>query len=211
MVLFLLYFQPFVDNILHANVLEPTLDRTRWSWDKRHQDVDLYRRPYSIFNPHDPITIHLAGEKLKQERKAASKSADALWRSKVMVDDTSMQFHRCLPETELAYRGRYSSNQLARLKSMLKEEPEKYSLRKAGFTLEPIPPLSVVLNPSVDAAAREAGLSVRPAVEGEGEEMTRGFMPGPYTQHSWSLERNRIPAHDYNHNKFILTKGQDFK
>uniref|UniRef100_A0A2K6V056 Uncharacterized protein n=1 Tax=Saimiri boliviensis boliviensis TaxID=39432 RepID=A0A2K6V056_SAIBB len=33
------------ENSMFANVLEPVLDRDRWSWDRRHVDFDLYKKP----------------------------------------------------------------------------------------------------------------------------------------------------------------------
>ncbi|XP_054203366.1 uncharacterized protein CFAP92 isoform X3 [Homo sapiens] len=33
------------ENSLFANVLEPVLDRDRWSWDRHHMDFDLYKKP----------------------------------------------------------------------------------------------------------------------------------------------------------------------
>uniref|UniRef100_G1RWC5 Uncharacterized protein n=1 Tax=Nomascus leucogenys TaxID=61853 RepID=G1RWC5_NOMLE len=33
------------ENSLFANVLEPVLDRDRWSWDRHHVDFDLYKKP----------------------------------------------------------------------------------------------------------------------------------------------------------------------
>ncbi|XP_045058506.2 uncharacterized protein CFAP92 isoform X2 [Desmodus rotundus] len=33
------------ENALFANVLQPVLNRERWSWDRRHEDFDLYKKP----------------------------------------------------------------------------------------------------------------------------------------------------------------------
>ena len=44
-----------------------------------------------------------------------------------------MYFWRCATETELKERGFKSSNQLERLKSMLKDPPQKVSLKKQGM------------------------------------------------------------------------------
>ncbi|XP_054572876.1 uncharacterized protein CFAP92 isoform X3 [Eptesicus fuscus] len=33
------------ENALFANVMRPVLDRDRWSWDQRHRDFDLYKKP----------------------------------------------------------------------------------------------------------------------------------------------------------------------
>ena len=43
------------------------------------------------------------------------------------------------------------------------------------------------------------------------EEKAKGYMPGPYKEHSWLLERNKIPVLDYQHDSFTKAKGHDFK
>lgn len=191
-------------------MLQPPLDRDKFPWTHRRYDLELYKRPQSCFI-REPVTIHLAGQKLKEEKIAAFRKDLAVWRSKVVVDETRQYFHRCLKETELNERGRKGQNQVDKLQGLLKDKPVKFSLRKRGLGLKEVPPLNVVLNPSVDTAAREAGLPTIPAVENEGQEKTNGFKPGPYEDHSWNLERNKIPVYDYQHRQFRESKGADFK
>lgn len=191
-------------------MLQPPLDRDNYPWHLRRYDLELYKRPHSTFG-REPVTIHLAGQKLKHEKLEALRKDYETWRSKVVVQDTNQYFHRCLMETELKDSGQKSSNQIEKLKGLLKNQPSKHSLRKSGLALEEIPPLNVVLNPSVDTRARESGFSILPAVEGEGKEFNKGYKPGPFAEHSWVLERNKIPAYDYEHTKFAEFKGKDFK
>ena len=133
----------------------------------------------------------------------------------MVVDSPHFHVHRCATQTELINHGPKSSNQLSRLKGLLKDEPHRYALRNPGLAMQTTPALSVVLNPSVDTAAHVGGgmrayLHTARTLQQE-EARPRGFIPGPYTQHSWMLERNRIPVHDYQHDKFREKKGQDFK
>ncbi|XP_048243138.1 uncharacterized protein LOC124146111 isoform X2 [Haliotis rufescens] len=200
---------PWRENLLHVNILQPPLSRDNYPWDYRRVDLELYRRPPPRFG-NEPVTIHLAGEKLRQEKLAAKNQDLSSWRSKIVVDDIRHYAHRCLPETEMKGLGFYSSNQVDRLRGLLKDSPAKFTLRRPGLALNEIPPLSVVLNPSVDTDARAAGLPIYPAVRGEGMESTRGFKPGPFEGRRWQLEKNKIPVFDYEHQRIARLKGQDF-
>lgn len=202
-------FQPWTENSLHAKN-RPTLNRDRYRWSSRHYDMNLWTRPHPVFGQDEPITIHLAGRKLQSEKQSAQEADLQRWKSKVVTDDTRTRFHRCATETELKEEGFKSSNQLARLHGLLKDPPQKYSLKQPGCALRDIPPLNVVLNPSVDSRAREAGLPMHIAHPGE-QERSKGFLPGPYEELSWTLEKNQIPVRDYQHQKFKDAKGQDFK
>ena len=173
--------------------------------------MNLWRKPLENFGNSPPITIHLAGQKLYQEQLEAAHKSFKEWIHKIVTDDLKVHVHRCLPETEMRDKGFKSSNQLDRLRGVRKELPKKYSLRKPGMYLEDIPPLNVVLNPSVDTAARLAGRSTSPAVKDEGVESTNGFGPGPFVEHSWTVEQNQIPLRDYEHKAHATMKGQDFK
>ena len=173
--------------------------------------MDVWTRTVPIFGKDEPTTIHLAGTLLKEEKMTAMLAEYEQWQAKVIVNDTSMKFHRCAPVTENKYHGFKSSNQLDRLKGILKDHPLKLSLRTQSMTLAEIPSLNVVLNPSVDTPARAAGLSVLPALENEGSENIQGFVPGPHEGQSWLLEQNKIPVQDYHHERFRKIKGHDFK
>ena len=196
--------------MLHHNKLDPTLEREGYTWSVRDEDMNLWRKPPLLFGS-EPITIHEAGRKLQHEKLMDQYNRQDQWMSKIKVDDVRMYFHRCATETELKERGFKSSNQLDRLQSVLKNNPKKYALRKPGYSLQEIPPLNVVLHPSVDTNARLAGKPTPPAVPGEGEEKVKGFAAGPYRDHSWLLERNKIPVRDYEHVRFADSKGHDFK
>ena len=65
--------KPWAENTLHSTVLAPPLERDRYTWAKRNVDFDIWSYPNPEFNPQDPITIQLAGEKLLQEKLDAKK------------------------------------------------------------------------------------------------------------------------------------------
>ncbi|XP_063952895.1 uncharacterized protein LOC129255695 [Lytechinus pictus] len=205
--------ESWIENVLHANVLKPTLEyRNRYEWAQRDQDMNLWRKPLpGGFQPVPPITIHLAGDTLKGEKQAVKNTEQDVWRSKVKVYDTRMHFHRVAPDTELMAAGFKSSNQIDRLRGLLKDDAEKLSLVQENF--QDMPALSVVMNPSVDTAAREAGLPI-PEVNSDRASMLGerpNFMPGAYPHASLALSSNRIPIRDMEHAKFEELKGYDFR
>lgn len=187
------------------------VQRSCYPWGHRHEDMDTWTRPMPVFGVDDPVTIHQAGEKLKQERLETMEREAAIWRSKLVVDNPRTYIHRCATETELIEDGFKSSNQIERLKGLRKDPPMKYSLRKHGLALKEIPPLNVVLNPSIDTESRLAGFNIGPAVEDEFDQQIKGFVPGEDNNASILLDRNQIPVNDYQHDLYIKENGQDFK
>ena len=87
-------FQKWRENILHVGLLQAPLDRDRYPWDIRDKDMELYRVPEINFGAPEHGTIHLAGEKLRQEKLAAKRKDFETWESKIVVDDKRQYFHR---------------------------------------------------------------------------------------------------------------------
>ena len=190
----------------------PLASREQFPWPLRHQDLDLLSRPPPYFDKDRITSVHAAGDTKDQETLDAIRQATAEWRDKLVVDDSIFRTHRCLTETELQPRGRQASNQLDKLKGLLKNEPQKYALGSPGFVLSDVPALTVVLDPSLDTASRKARplfplASVKDRCEGE---KNCGFYPGPYDSEGWLLEKNKVPIHDREHGRFEELKGKDF-
>ncbi|XP_021265324.1 uncharacterized protein KIAA1257 homolog [Numida meleagris] len=170
------------ENALCAN-MEPVLARGRWSWDKRHIDFDLYKKP-----PELPVT--------------AASLTDATHLVQTAFDDTKLKVHRCSAAAELRTHGPGASSQLQKLQGLLKDEPLKFSLRKPGLILKPIPALSVL-----DSQPSQNSSEVLP---GKKRSICSGFVPGLQDHHSLKWNGNIIPCHNREHKKFEKLKGADF-
>ncbi|XP_061076017.1 uncharacterized protein cfap92 [Conger conger] len=168
--------KPWRENVLHGNTLRPPLMRDTWPWLSRSEDFERYRKPLQFFGTVPPVTIHLAGESLRQEQ---------------------LQYYRNVregfpgqgPGPEFEGHVGAARGSLGRLEDLLKDRPMKYSLRRPGMVLKPIPMVSVLQHP-----------------EDEGEEEEREvclpFAPGSLEHHSLRWDSNAIPRHDPLYNKF---------
>ncbi|XP_055016331.1 uncharacterized protein cfap92 [Boleophthalmus pectinirostris] len=121
--------KPWKENIFHGNILKPPLSRDPWCWSQRSQDFQLYRKAPPFFSTW-PVRVHLDGISLQEKRTLAAKaqhrresSTGPLPGFKCHMADTD-KFH-----------------------NLLKDEPQKYSLRKPGMILKPVPHLSVISQP----------------------------------------------------------------
>ncbi|KAL7842997.1 hypothetical protein AOLI_G00245090 [Acnodon oligacanthus] len=81
--------KPWRENILHRNKLSPALTRSRWPWSQHHKDFELYIKPPAVFSPEPPISIHLAGESLRQEQLQAAHAQHSKWLMKILPDKGS--------------------------------------------------------------------------------------------------------------------------
>jgi len=113
--------------------------------------------------------------------------------------------HRCAIETELIERGRHASNQLDRLRGILKDRPGRPTLPR-----DSIPPLSVVHDPSIDTEARTAGWKLLPSPQ-TGHVYPKGCTPRTGRGLHLTAKGNFFPIADYEREKFAELRGQDFK
>ncbi|XP_051531509.1 uncharacterized protein cfap92 [Myxocyprinus asiaticus] len=173
--------KPWRENILHGNKLRPILSRSRLPWNQRNQDFDLYSKPPLLFGPDLPQSIHLAGETQFQSEPVQYNRQ----LKKKMLDETSQESGR-VPE----FKCHMKRAGLDKLQDILKDKPMKYSLKRPGMTLKPIPAISVVQQTkSTGSAKREANIP---------------FTPGHFQNHKLSWDKNAVPRHSPQYNKFHL-------
>lgn len=202
--------KPWKENVLHANILKPTVDRENFPWVYRDRDFDLLSAPPPFFDENPVVSVHSAGDTKEKEQYEALLESRRQWEENVVVDDTIFRTHRCLPETELRDSGPKASNQLDKLEGLIKNPPEKLSFSRAGLALREIPPLGVVANPNVDTPARKTG-KLEPITRIPAEEANCGYHPGPFEGAGWLLEKNKVSIPDQEHEKFRKLKGQDYR
>ena len=167
-----------------------------FSWGKRDEDFELYRKAPLDFGSSPPVSIHLAGEQRKKEIDQFKQKEHEKWHSKVVVDQSSMTTHRLGITTELSTR---PSCSIDKLKGLLKDEPQKLSLKLPGLKLVDSPALCVV-----QAAEPRPDSNVP-------DDVGAGYNPGAMENRSIKLDKNVIPIADRNHDSFIKLKGQDFR
>lgn len=95
-------------------------------------------------------------------------------------------------------KGSKASNQQERVKDILKDDPQKYSLAKQKKYMERIPTVSVITHDKDVSHAIEC-------------DANRGFTPGESKDLSLTRDKNVIPVKDYQHDQFKKTKGYDFR
>ena len=107
--------KPWAENTLHSTVLAPPLERDRYTWAKRNVDFDIWSYPNPEFNPQDPITIQLAGEKLLQEKLDAKKvdqdSVRIMWRFCYLYTANIVFIYLVFPEWLVYILPIFSGNQ----------------------------------------------------------------------------------------------------
>lgn len=122
------------------------------------------------------MTIHLAGDRRKEEVGEKEREEEERWRSKVVVDHLDIRVHRKPLSVELKERGPKASSQLDRLCGLLKDPPLKRSLVSEGLGTSSCL-RSVTCPPWCDEQDGPPG----------------GYQPGPLLGRSLKLEKNVIP------------------
>lgn len=168
----------------------------QFSWQNRDKDFELYKKSPLDFGSSPPVTIHLAGEQRKKEIDWFKEKEFEKWHSKLVVDKADMTTHRSGITAELSTRPLCS---IDKLKGLLKDEPQKLSLKLPGLKPVESPALCVV------QAAEPRPDSNIP------DDVGLGYTPGSMENQSLKLDKNVIPIADRNHDKFIKLKGQDFR
>ena len=151
--------------------------RIVFPWKHREKDMDTITRPAA--SKYEG-SVHLHGDAREQEKRDATEKDVREWESRIVVDDVRFRTHRCLPRTELTDKGGKSASALTKLEDILKDPPQKFSLKEGDLRLEKIPPLGTI---------KSSGRRGK-----EDEVKHAGYRPGPLDDRSWLMEGNRIPV-----------------
>jgi len=176
---------------------EQFYSRDAFPWDRRNEDMDIWSKPPEFRKV--PISPDFGTEE--------PESSQTKQRKAKMARIEGSRAHRVAVETELIERGRHASNQLDRLRGILKDPPVRMALRQVSAN---IPALSVVHDPSVDTEARAAGLKLLPSPP-TGHYHPKGYNPGTGQGRSIVAKGNYFPNADYEREKFAKLRGYDFK
>ncbi len=105
--------------------------------------------------------------------------------------------------TELANSGLRASTQLEKLTGLLKDPPQKLSLKQAGLTVHDMPTLDVIHNPKLNYTEGDQTNELR----------KRGCVPGIEPRRSLKLDSNVVPLSicPAKPSKGILKHPQDFR
>ena len=105
-----------------------------------------------------------------------------------------------------------------KFEDILKDLPQKYSLRREGLCLQPIPPLDVIQNQTRECGDHHMPAQNRGGRGGEGEGERRqsgGYQPGPNEKRSLKRDGNVIPlSAQQTHSSSEESRGnhrQDFR
>ncbi|XP_064877516.1 uncharacterized protein LOC115128005 [Oncorhynchus nerka] len=190
--------KPWRENVLHGNTQRPTLpQRDIRPWLHRYNDMELYITPPPVLSPVPPVTIHLAGERLQREQLQGAQSQYYRWLRKVLPDAGHTPAPNCSHVRVPQFSCHMGGADPGKLHDILKDRPMKYSLRKPGLTLKPMPVLSVLQQP------QQVSRSGRMAVV---REESSSFAPGPFPEHSLSWDKNTIPRQPSHYNKYHFTE-----
>lgn len=171
--------------------------RDPFPWERRNEDMDIWSKPPEFRKVPVSSAAESEGPEPRQNKQHKAKVPRV----------EGSRVHRCAIETELVERGRHASNQLDRLRGILKDPPGRMVLHQMPAN---VPALSVVHDPSVDTETRAAGFKMLPSPPA-GQVYPKGLAPGTVRDRNLVAKGNYFPIADYERDKFAELRGCDFK